>query len=160
MKTAIALGVLLAAMAPVDNRPKPAFTVATPPPCANTIVREPVLVYELAGSTLIAQIDRTLYVYGDGTLKLAQADADSLGFCKRTTVNPRIVLTLQQKLMQAGAMTLCDDVRRVTDVPLHTMTMMEGAQDAKAHTFSYWLGDGEYAAVDALLEEFVAEQFP
>ena len=53
-----------------------------------------------------------------------------------------------------------DDARLVTDVPLHTLTMLQGTQDSKAHTFSYWLGDGEFAAVDALLEDFIVEHFP
>lgn len=45
-------------------------------------------------------------------------------------------------------------------VPLRTLTFLRGAQDARAHTFSYWIGDGDYAALDALLEQFIAEQFP
>jgi hypothetical protein len=160
MKTAFALGVLLASMVPGLARDAQVADVAIPAPCENTIQREPVLVYELVGSTLIAQIDRTLYVYADGSLKLAEAQADSLGFCLRSQTTPRDVQLLQQALVQAGGMRLCDDPRRVMDVPLNTLTLLRGDQDARAHTFSYWIGDGEYAQVDALIQQFIGERFP
>ncbi len=160
MKSALAMGVLLAALTPGVASEKPTLNVVIQPGAENTIVHEPLLVYELVGSSQLAQIDLTLYVYADGWIKLAQADADSLGFSRRALATPRTVQALKNALMQAGAMKLFDDARTVTDVPLHTLTMMQGAQDARAHTFSYWVGDGEYAVIDALLEEFIVEQFP
>jgi hypothetical protein len=160
MKTAFALGVLLTSLVPGLAREPQAADVVFPNTCENKIVHEPVLVYELAGSTLIAQIDKTLYVYADGSLKLAVAEADSLGFCLRAKTDPKVVFNLQQALVQAGVLVLCDDPRNVTDVPLNTLTYLRGTQDARAHTFSYWLGDGEYAQVDALLQNFIVEQFP
>ncbi|MBK8179679.1 MAG: hypothetical protein IPK67_12490 [Planctomycetes bacterium] len=160
MKITLALGVLALSLVPaLAERPQPSLSTSLGV-CENTILREPVLVYEYAGSTLVAQIDRTLYVYGDGSLKLAEAEADSLGRCLRAQTTPREVALLRQALFDAGAMGLCDDARRVMDVPLNTLTLFNGAQDARAHTFSYWIGDGNYEAVDGLIQQFIVDKFP
>jgi len=159
MKTAFASGVFLAAFLPSLARVEP----AAPPPaaqaCDNVIVHEPLLVFEIVGSTLAAQVDRTLTVFADGSLKLADAELGGPGGCTRAQTTPLEVLALKQALTQAGAAILCDDPQQVTDVPLRTLTLLRGAQDARAHTFSYWLGAGDYALVDALLEQFIADHF-
>lgn len=160
MKIALALGVLAVSLVPaLADRPQPSLTPAIGF-CENTIPHEPVLVYELTGSTLVAQIDRTLYVYADGSLKLAEAEADSLGRSLRAMADPKEVMALQLTLVQYGALNLCDDTRRVTDVPLNTLTMFRGGPDATAHTFSYWIGDGDYAGVDGVIQQFIVDKFP
>ena len=160
MKTAFASGVLLLAFIPALAHVEPAARPAAVLACDNVIVHEPLLVFEVKGSTLAAQVDRTLIVFADGSLKLAEAEFAGQGRCARAQTTPESVLALKQALTQAGAAILCDDPQQVTDVPLRTLTFLRGAQDARAHTFSYWLGAGDYAVVDALLEQFIAEQFP
>lgn len=162
MKTTLAIGALVLALVPAipgRQNDKNIPPVPPPVPCDNAIVHEPLLIYEVYGSTLIAPYDVTLTVYADGSLKLVDAYATAEGVCRRAKADPRTVLGLQQVLARAGAFTLCDDTQLVTDVPLHTLTMLDGTPDAVAHTFSYWLGDGGYAPVDALLENFIATQF-
>src|SRR5689334_12309132 len=44
-----------------------------PPTCANVHVHEPVVIFEVSGTTLSGSIDQTLIAYGDGALKLASA---------------------------------------------------------------------------------------
>ena len=67
---------------------------------------------------------------------------------------------LVSDLHRAGAMILCDQEVYVTDVPLHTLTIMEPRPDAIAHTFSYWAGVGQYAATAAVVDNFVETYFP
>lgn len=161
MKTAFALGVLAVCLVPsiavvqadVQRR-------APPPACDNVIVHEPLFVYEVLGSSLIGPFDSTLTVYADGSLKLADAYATGRGPYARAQITPRAAAAMQQSLFKAGGFVLCDDTQDVTDVPLHTLTLLGGGQDATAHSFSYWVGDGDYAAVDTLIADFVAEQFP
>ncbi len=161
MKTAFALGVLAVCLVPSIALVQADVQRPAPPPvCVNTIVHEPLFIYEVLGSSLIGPFDSTLTVYADGTLKLADAYAIDRGQCVRTQTTPRIVNGLQQALFDAGGFALCDDTQIVTDVPLHTLTLLNAAENPTVHTFSYWVGDGDYAAVDALLANFVAEQFP
>ena len=75
MKTAFALGVLLTSLVPGLAREPQSADVAIPAPCDNRIVHEPVLVYELAGSTLVAQIDKTL----DEASSTLRAQASAFG---------------------------------------------------------------------------------
>ncbi|MEO6710157.1 MAG: hypothetical protein ABI054_11970 [Planctomycetota bacterium] len=129
--------------------------------CPNVIAHEPVVLFEVAGSTIAARVDRTLTVYADGSMLMSEAGtAGSRGHCMRVQTTPGVVADLKLALIKAGAQTLCDHQIQVTDVPLRTLTMMGGSQDSRAHTFSYWTPEPEYAAVDAELETFIAEQFP
>ncbi len=161
MKTALALGVLAICLVPAITLVQADVQRPAPPPvCPNVIVHEPLFIYEVLGSSLIGPFDSTLTVYADGTLKLADAYAVGSGQCVRAQTTPRIAHGLQQALFDVGGFALCDDTQIVTDVPLHTLTLLNGVENPTAHTFSYWVGDGDYATVDALLANFIAEQFP
>ncbi len=161
MKTAFALGVLAVCLVPSIALVQADVQRQLPPPvCDNVIVHEPLFVYEVLGSSLIGLFDSTLTVYADGSLKLADAYATGRDQYARAQITPRAALAMQQSLFKAGGFVLCDDPQVVTDVPLHTLTLLNGAQDATAHSYSYWVGDGDYAAVDTLLANFIAEQFP
>ena len=159
MKIAVISCVLFTSLIPA--LPPQRADVAKPAlqPCPNVIVHEPILLYEIAGSTLAAQVDRTLTVYADGSLKLSDASATGPGQSYRVHTTPEVVGALQVALVQAGGLALCDDTQLVTDVPLHTLTMLRGAQNARAHTFSYWTPDANYGGVDGLLEGFIADFF-
>ena len=157
MKFALISCVLLAPVLPVPIAEDPVISPAPPQPCANWIAHEPVLMYEIVGSTLTMDYDRTLTVYADGKVTLADATLGRAGVVIRSEVMPQAVHELQVSLQRAGAQVLCDAQVFATDVPLHTLTMLGGTQDAKAHTFSWWIAEDEYAPIDALLEGFLAE---
>ena len=53
-------------------------------------------------------------------------------------------------------MTLPDQNIFVSDVPLTTVTVFVGDTDAKADTFSYWLGTGAYTTIDQKIASFMA----
>lgn len=160
MKTAFVSAALFALLLPSTQRAVGDFALTTAPTCENILVHEPIVMFELSGSSFAGPVERLLTIYGDGSMKLAAADAAGPGKCSVGQLTPENALAFQQALAQAGAGSLCDDGLFVTDVPLRTLTFLRGGQDTRAHTFSYWLGDGDYAAVDALLEDFIAEQFP
>jgi hypothetical protein len=160
MKTAFASSALVALLVPVMTHMQPLAARAAQPQCENWVVHEPILVFEVSGYTLAAQVERALILYADGSMKLSQASSTGTGSCALGQTTPENARALQQMLAGAGGFLLCDDARQVTDVPLRTLTLMRGTQDARAHTFSYWLGDEDYAMVDALLENFISQQFP
>ena len=160
MKVVIAIGALALGLLPALARvPDKGTDMPAPPTCFNVVAHEPLLVFEVLGTTLLGQVDDTLTVYNDGTCKLATAYADGFGQVRRVEISPREVFMLYQALDQAGAFMACDDTRQFMDVPLHTVTLMNGVQDAWGHSFSYWIGDGNYAVIDSVLENFLAEHF-
>lgn len=160
MKTAFVSGVIFASLLPATAPVQSAAGASPAEQCPNLLLHEPIVLYEISGATLLGPVDRTLTVYADGALKLSAASATGAGECLLGQTTPEVAQKLQQELVQAGAFDLCDDPRNVTDVPLNTLTLLRGAQDARAHTFSYWIGDGHYLAVDLTIEKFINAQFP
>lgn len=160
MKAAFALGALAVCLVPVLAGMQGRSDVPAPPPCLNVITHEPLLVYEVVGSALYEQYDFTLTLYNDGSIKLADAYATAPHQCLRAQIPTREAWSFYQSVVMAGAFSVCDDPRTMTDVALHTVTMLDPFLDMPTHTFSYWIGDGSYAPIDALLTDFIAAQFP
>ncbi|HUR27458.1 MAG TPA: hypothetical protein VM509_04675 [Planctomycetota bacterium] len=160
MKTFLLTGILLASSIPLGLALRPAQQPTLSASCANVLPHEPVAVFEVRGATLSSRIDRTLTVYSDGSTTLSEINSQiPNGKCDATSVTTARVRQLVSELRQGGAAVLCDDTRDVTDVPLRTLTFLGGTQDARAHSFSYWIGDGEYSTVDVVLEKFIIENF-
>jgi hypothetical protein len=161
MKTGFVSGVLFASLAslvaPQDSAGGDTLGTTR---CANVLPHEPVLLYEIHGATLAAQVDKSLTVYADGAIRLSTGSDASPGKCTVLQVAPSVVDELRQTLVLTGGLTLCDDQRVVTDVPLHTLTLLGKTPVTRANTFSYWIGDEDYEAVDLALEQFIADQFP
>jgi hypothetical protein len=158
----VALVVLaLSQMSPSDltlGGGRPAFA---PPPCSNQLQQEPVLVWDHTGSTLTGPYHSRLSVYSNGLATVSSVVGfESAGNAATAFVPPAAVQALRQALMAAGAATLCDQQSAVADVPLTTVTFFLGGTDARARTFSYWLGTNEYAAVSTIVSDFRGAFFP
>jgi hypothetical protein len=132
-----------------------------PPDDQNLIVHEPLVLYEVTGGTLLGAYDLQMTVYADGIVHLNSA----VMFGER----PRAVVAyvgaaaardLASQLERAGAFQVVDQSLTVTDVPLHTLTILRAATDARAHTHSWWLYAPPNQEIPALLHEFIARNFP
>ena len=158
MRTAFVSALLVASTIPLlaGLQDPPALSTAD---CVNVHVHEPLLIYEQSGATLSGQIDRTLVVYGDGSMKLASSTPNEQGTCKSVQVAPEVVSKLYNGLVDAGALTLCDDSQLAIDMPLHTVTLLRGAHDMRGRTFSYWDVQAGYGQVDNQIEDFIAQHF-
>jgi hypothetical protein len=55
-------------------------------------------------------------------------------------------------------MALCDGDPGA-DLPLTTVTVLEGTPNARAHSFSYWVAVDEYARIQALIDDFLGTYF-
>ena len=148
--------VLLASPAPLTTQ------VPLTQRCPNLTVHEPVVLYEVTGSTLAGPYDRSLVVYNDGLARLSSAgDQGELGSAKLAFVSPEGAQALQRDLDQAGAFKLCDDSTTVSDVPLSTLTVFRAGSDVQAHTFSWWsTNEFPYEMTDKVLSDFIATYFP
>lgn len=131
--------------------------------CVNSLVHEPVVVYDIAGSTLLGPFFEHLTVYNDGHAIISATTYDpDPGQCQTAVLTPAEVVQLRQDLNAAGALTLCDDSGLIpSDLPLTTITMFRGTTNAAAHTFSYWGGfDPTYGPVDQVIRDLIAAKFP
>jgi len=159
MKTLIASGVVVAFLVPLCGWLPPAAEPRAQA-CEDLFAHQPVVLFEVSGSTLAGPVDTTLTVFSDGVVKLASAPANGPGKSASAVVTPADVEKLRLALVTGNGLRLCDDPRLVTDVPLHTLTLLDGTQDSASHTFSYWVGTEVYATVDQRLQQFVQQVFP
>ena len=132
---------------------------ALAPVCPNPLPHEPLVLYEVNGGTLAGSVDYALDVFGDGTARLSSALGDGTGSSQRVVVPAADVGELHAGLLALGAMTECDQPDFVSDMPLSTLTVLRTGTRPRSNTFSWLDGQGDVAAMQALLEEFIAEHF-
>jgi hypothetical protein len=132
--------------------------LTTSPTIGAPIKREPVLMFDVTGSTLTGPIHFNYIVYNDGLVTGGTcggfAGDNSAGTANATQAD---VAQLASDLIAAGGLKLPDQNLTVADVPLTTVTVFKGAEDARAHTFSYWLGVGSYAQINTVIADFRAK---
>jgi hypothetical protein len=135
-------------------------------PCANNLMQEPVLVYDLTGYTLIGFLHRHLAVYNNGVASISAVSTNTLteapdwNKAAVAFVSPDEADKLLRELSNDGAFGLCDQSIIVLDMPMTTVTVSRGATDAQSHTFSYWFGDGSYGKVQQTIDAFIQKTFP
>lgn len=134
--------------------------LAAPSLCANKIKTEPVVIYDVSGSTFAGPFHQHLTVYSSGFATLARSSSFSGIDAATAQASLADVAQLRLDLRALGASTLCDIPTIVADVPLTTVTVFTGATDARAHTFSFFLSIKQQGAVKQLLEEFIGAHFP
>ena len=140
----------------------------TPQP-VNTWNREPTVVWDSSGSTLLGSIHLRVSIYSDGLVTASKFFPTLPGpiqpVCvekaKTKTIPVAQVRMFHQTLLAAGANTLNDNPLVVTDVPLQTMTFFRHpGPNARSHTFNYWATNGAWGNVDALIRQFIMTEFP
>lgn len=141
----------------IDPGAGPGF--AAPSFCPNKIEVEPVVIYDVSGSTFAGPFHQHLTVYNSGLATFARATNFSEPEVAVAQVSPADIAQLESDLDALGARSLCDIPTLVSDVPLTTVTVFAGATDARAHTFSFFLSIKQQGAVKQLLESFIATHF-
>lgn len=129
--------------------------------CPNAFEREPVLVYDKTGGTLAGGVHYQLSVYRDGFATYSRIDPQEPdGRVSVRTLSPAALDALVDSLAAVGAEVLCDDPTEITDVPLATVTVLQGdGADAKAHSFSYYdASAGAPALVESIVQDFIAAE--
>lgn len=122
--------------------------------------RQPVLVYDVSGGTLLGPVQSTVVVWSSGAVTYSRQDPFSEPAVGTMTLAPAALEGLLQSLEDAGTGALQDQWPQVADLPLNTVTVLGPTTSTVAHTFSYWTGVGKYAAVDAVLDRLTAEIEP
>lgn len=140
-------------------------------PCPGGAIKaEPVLNVDVTGSTLVGPTHYRFTAYNNGLVTVSRANligaptesAGSFAFADADTiyVNPAVIQQLTKDLRASGVYGLCDQNLSVADIPLTTVTAFRGATKALAHTYSYWVSVGDYAAPALVINDFIADNFP
>jgi hypothetical protein len=134
---------------------------ALAPTCPNTLPHEPIVLFDVTGSTLAGPFDLQLTVYNDGTARVCR-DNSLLGTAdvRLTSVPPTVARQLWVDLLQLGAINLCDLDSLTSDVPLSTLTILGDATDTRGRTFSWLGGQGAHAQIEQRLFTFIQTHFP
>lgn len=130
-----------------------------PPPALQDmeVNRQPVLLCDASGTTWLGPVQSTVVVWSDGDVCYSWKEAEGGFEVGSTHLKPKALNALVTGLVDADAWVLPDQWPQVMDVPLLTVTVLDPTSDASAHTFSYWLGHGPYAAVDTLMDRLLAK---
>ena len=132
---------------------EPSSSASTQAAACNVWNHEPLVAYDATGATLAGPVDESLQVFSDGTVKHFSA---SQGIAKVTFVTPQQARTLAADLSAAGGFTLCDQPDAGADIPLQTLTLFRGVQNAAAHTINWWSDDPPYDGPHQILASFIA----
>lgn len=124
-------------------------------------VREPVLVYDVTGSTLLGPVHVSLKVYNDGLVSYVSRAQPILGgtdLVHTTLVPVSVVEQLTLDLDAAGADVLPDSILPVFDIPVSTVSFAaEPGTKASIHTFSWLGGTTAHQAVGAIVNAFIQD---
>jgi hypothetical protein len=143
----------------------PFLFAAAPAPvpagCPNTIRHEPLVLYDVSGSTIAGPIDTSLVVYNDGTVRVSSTGQFGLPSTSQVAfVGFDPVHQLLLDLSSLGAGQLCDDITLAVDLPTSTLTVFRDASDSRNHTFSWIVPIAPYDAVQQRLQDFIHTHFP
>jgi len=123
---------------------------------------EPVLIYDITGFTFAGgQRHTNLVVFNSGVASFSRSDTIPIvEHADLAFTGTEAVAQLRTELLQAGAATLFDQNLTGNDTPLMTVTILRGATEARAHTYSYYVASGAYGVVQGIIDAFIAEHFP
>ena len=129
--------------------------------CSNLWVNEPLVVYDITGSTLAGLVDSNLVVYDSGVIKLSSASAQpGQGRALLSYVSPQEAQDFARELALAGGLSICDQNAAGSDVPLKTLSLFRSAKtDTRVHTFSWWFALNEYAPIQQRIDQFIQTNF-
>lgn len=160
---ALAVGAVVLFVGAGPVQPAPSASATAP---ANTIVNEPVVVFQVNGSTQTGTVHRQLSVYNNGFVTIAKLDHQvfpvnqEIKDVQTANVGSEAAFQLLLRLVQAGAAELPDQPLVASDIPLNTLTVLQGKELALSRTFSWWVGIGGYAGVQQVVNDFVQTHFP
>jgi hypothetical protein len=150
-----------------DDRPTPQILIPTTAP------QNPVVVYDVSGSTLAGLIHFRLSVYDTGHASISAAGYDQFaphgddelcpqdGKAAFTFVGAGEAKKLHFALKDAGAFQARNGMLAV-DVPMQTVTVFDKTTaDAKAHTFTFHFSSSEEITQTLeVIHAFIDEHFP
>ena len=78
------------------------------------------------------------------------------GLDLRGGLDDATVSELRDLILDRLVLVLPDQNLSVADIPLTTVTVFKGDTNAKAHTFSYWVGIKGYGQIAQIISDFAA----
>ncbi|MFN0205628.1 MAG: hypothetical protein ACKVS6_04860 [Planctomycetota bacterium] len=150
---------------PITFPPIPPVPVP-PSACNNFFPQEPLVVFDISGYSLTGLIHQHVAIYSSGLVSISAAGGGTQLFPFSSKADAVFLQTsavekLWNKVIQAGAMTICDENAFVSDMPLTTVTVHRGATNSASHTYSYYFPmSPESTAVANHIQDFINTHFP
>lgn len=126
-------------------------------PCENLIFSEPVVVYQVTGSTLLGAYDLELILNSNGIVRLSSGvlERSQLAF-----IGPGAANAVSRRMEALGGMLECDQDGTYSDAPIHTLTVLRGFTDARAHSASWYAPSAPQALMQMELDQLITDLFP
>ena len=142
----------------------PAAPAAPAPQAGAPIVFEPVVMFDVTGTTFAGTVHEHMTVYNNGFVTISKRNDNPFGNLQidvqTADVGAAAASQLLGNLISAGVTTLPDQAVGAADLPLSTLTVLQGKQQALSRTFSYWAATNQYAAVSSVINGFKTSTFP
>ncbi len=125
---------------------------------AAAFVQEPVLIFDVTGSSIAGPVHDSVVVYNNGLVSVSEFRMfqGNDGSTRTVSVPVKAVRRLSSALAAAGAFSLQDSAATFPDLPVTTISVLSGKTDAKAHTFSVTVGNAGHAAVQGIIQNFLS----
>jgi hypothetical protein len=94
--------------------------------CQNKIMHEPVVSYDVTGSTFAGPFHEHFTVFNNGFASLSRLTNFSGADAQTANISAADVAQLRTDLAATGAYSLCDITASVSDIPLTTITVFRG----------------------------------
>ncbi|MFT5049994.1 MAG: hypothetical protein ACI8QZ_001387 [Chlamydiales bacterium] len=125
----------------------------------NLVKAEPVLLFDVSGTTMAGSVHKHLSVYSNGRISLAEYGPGGPSRNLSKMISPGAVDRLRSSLATNNGLTLNDQAEQATDIPLTTVSVFRGATDAVCHSFSFWLAEEGYAGIKQTVDAFIIVHF-
>lgn len=119
--------------------------------------REPTLIYDVSGPTILGPVHSSLVVYNDGFVTYSSLEVGTTqpqNFIHKL-IPDVIVKRLTNDLLFAGIMDIQDSLSMAADLPITTVTYMRPQINANAHTYSHDSSNVGQIAVVFIISEFL-----
>jgi hypothetical protein len=116
----------------------------------------PRVVYDISGPTLGGMEGYSMVIYSNGRVQVSQiAGFDTEPYALASQLSPD---ALQRLLAELGSWShLKDETQVISDLPLKTLTVIDGA--GRANSVSWWDGQGGHDNLEQILGRVVQELF-
>lgn len=145
----------------------PVATSSAAGPPANVWIHEPLVIWDVTGSTIGGFVHQHMAVYSDGFVTYFSQGGDTQSAQGGSTFNvdPQVAVGLLRDLANVGALSLADQPFHMSETPLKTVTVFRPSQagfsNSIANTFSYWSSvDSPYQAAESVIGDFITTHLP
>lgn len=120
---------------------------------------EPLFIFDCSGVAKTSRTHQSLIIYNNGLSTVAHFDGDKPVRNVAKVIPIPEIRKFYDKVKGLGAWTIVDQELARRGSPMRSVTLFEGATDAKAHTFNYFNPVGRFLLVEEAVQEYIRKHF-